>query len=329
MSDSKKVSIVGTGSYIPEKILTNEYFQKIVDTTDEWIITRTGIKERHIVDENEATSDLAVRAARNALTAANLAPEDLDVIVIGTVTPDHVFPSTACYVQAKLGTRQIPAFDVSAACSGFLYAFTTGYQYISNGPYKNALVIGAECLTRITDYKDRNTCILFGDGAGAVILQKSDTGHEILYTNVAADGSGAEMMYMPAGGSKRPASHKTVDERQHFMHLRGREIFKFAVIKMTQQVKEALSKTHLKIEDVALIVPHQVNLRILEAAAEKLGISMDRLVINIDKRGNSSSASLPMALDEVARNGRLKKGDYVVLVAFGGGLTWGSSVIKW
>jgi len=329
MSDSKKVSIVGTGSYIPEKILTNAYFQKIVDTTDEWIISRTGIKERHVVDENEATSDLAVRAAQNALAAANLAPEDLDVIVIGTVTPDHVFPSTACYVQCKLGARQIPAFDVSAACSGFLYALNTGYQYISNGPYKNALVIGAECLTRITDYKDRNTCILFGDGAGAVILQKSDTGHEILYTNVAADGSGAEMMYMPAGGSKRPPSHKTIDERQHFIQLRGREVFRFAVLKMTQQIKESLAKTHLKIEDITLIVPHQVNMRILEAAAEKLGISMDRLVINIEKRGNSSSASLPMALDEVARSGRLKKGDYIILVAFGGGLTWGSTVIRW
>jgi 3-oxoacyl-[acyl-carrier-protein] synthase-3 len=329
MSDSKKVSIIGTGSYMPEKILTNADLQKIVDTTDEWIMTRTGIKERRTVVDGEATSDLAVRAARNALEVAKLSPEDLDVIIIGTVTPDHVFPSTACYVQTKLGTRQIPAFDISAACSGFLYALTTGYQFIANGPYKNALVIGAECLTRITDYTDRNTCILFGDGAGAVILQKSDTGHEILYTNVAADGSGADMMHMPAGGSKNPASHKTVDDKHHYIQLRGREVFKFAVLKMTQQIKEAMAKTHLKIEDIKLIVPHQVNMRILEAAAEKIGISMDRLVINIEKRGNSSAASLPMALDEVARSGRLQKGDNIILVAFGGGLTWGSTVIRW
>ncbi|MBI4833250.1 MAG: ketoacyl-ACP synthase III [Planctomycetes bacterium] len=326
---NQKVSIVSTGSFLPGKILTNADLQKMVDTSNEWIMERTGIKERHVISNGEATSDLAVKAAQNALAQANLSPEDLDLIIVGTVTPDQLVSSTACYVQNKLGARQIAAFDVSAACTGFIYSLTVGRQFVLGGHYKNVLVAGAESLTSATNYADRNTCILFGDGAGAVILQPGDHGHEILYTSIFSDGSGSEMMSRPSGGSKMPNTVETIQNRLQYIQLRGREVFKFAVMKMVQLIKDSLSKTKLSIKDVALIIPHQVNMRILEAAAEKLEFPMDKIFINIERVGNTSAASIPIALDEAARNGMMKKGDIIILVAFGGGLTWGSAVIRW
>ncbi|MCK5579190.1 MAG: ketoacyl-ACP synthase III [Planctomycetes bacterium] len=329
MDKIQKVSIVSTGSYAPDKILSNDDLEKLVETSDEWITTRTGIKERHMVVEGEATSDLAARAAQNALKESGLTPEQLDLIVIGTVSPDNLFPSTACHVQRKINAPNAAAFDISAACTGFLYSLTAGWKMIATGMHKNALVIGAETLTRLTDYTDRGTCVLFGDGAGAVILQPGDQGHEILYGFLGADGTRADLMILPAGASSLPASHKTVDEKLHYIKLRGREVFKFAVLKMADLVKESIEKCNLKMSDISLVVPHQVNMRILESAAERLNMPIDKFYVNIDKYGNTSAASIPIAFDEVARSGRLKKGDIVVLVAFGGGLTWGSAVIRW
>ncbi|MEW6025798.1 MAG: beta-ketoacyl-ACP synthase III [Planctomycetota bacterium] len=329
MPELKRVSIIGSGSCVPDKVLDNAYFEKIVDTSDEWITTRTGIKERRVTENGVATSDLASKAAEQALESAKIKADQLDLIVLGTVTPDNLFPSTACHVQRNIGASNAAAFDISAACSGFLYSLGVGYRLVSTGNYKNALVIGAECLTKITDYTDRASCVLFGDGAGAVILQPNHHGHEVLYSYLGADGTGAEMMIQYAGGSRMPASHETVDKKLHVIKLRGREVYKFAVMKMADLVADAAKQCHIKVEDVALIVPHQVNQRILEAAAERLNISMDKIFVNIHKYGNTSAASAAIALDEARQSGRLKKGDYVVLVAFGGGLTWGVTVVKW
>ncbi|MBI5778374.1 MAG: ketoacyl-ACP synthase III [Planctomycetes bacterium] len=329
MPELNKVSIVGNGSCVPDKVLDNAYFEKIVDTSDEWITTRTGIKERRAVEPDVVTSDLATKSALKALESAKIQAEELDLIIVGTVTPDHPFPSTACYVQKNIGAINAPAFDISAACSGFMYSLTVGYRMVSTGSYKNVLIIGADILTKITDYTDRASCVLFGDGAGAVVLQPNNQGHEVIYTYMGADGTGADVMVQPAGGSRNPASHKTVDERLHYMRLRGREIYKFAVMKMADLVADAAKQCNITVADIALIVPHQVNQRILEAAAERLNISMDKIFVNIHKYGNTAAASAAIAFDEAARSGRLKKGDYVVLVAFGGGLTWGVTVLKW
>lgn len=329
MHFKKEVSLVGTGSYLPEKILTNLDLQKMVDTTDEWIRERTGIIERRIISNGMVTSDMAVEAARKALQNSQISPEEVDLIIVATVSPDHITPSTACYVQHKIGARQIPAFDISAACSGFIYALTVAWNFVASGNYKNVLVIAAEALSTVTDYTDRNTCILFGDGAGAAVLQPGSQAHQILYSTIAADGAGSEMMIIPAGGSYLPASHKTVEERLHYIHLRGREVFKFAVLRIVSLVREILDKCNLTLDDIALIIPHQMNKRILEATAERLGLSMDKIYINIERCGNTSAASIPIALDEASRNGRLKKGDLVALIAFGGGLTWGTTLIKW
>lgn len=306
MPELKRVSIVGNGSCVPDKVLDNAYFEKIVDTSDEWITTRTGIKERRAVEPDVATSDLATKAALRALESAKITPDQLDLIIVGTVTPDHPFPSVGCYVQKNIG-----------------------YKLVSTGSYKNALVIGADILTKITDYTDRASCVLFGDGAGAVILQPNNLGHEVVYTYTGADGTGADVMVQPAGGSRNPASHKTVDDRMHYMRLRGREIYKFAVIKMADLVADAAKQCNIKVEDIALVIPHQVNQRILEAAAERLNMPMDKIFVNIHKYGNTAAASAAIAFDEASRSGKLKKGDYAVLVAFGGGLTWGVTVLKW
>jgi 3-oxoacyl-[acyl-carrier-protein] synthase-3 len=325
----QRVSIIGSGSYVPEKILSNSDLEKMVDTSDEWITTRTGIKERRIVEDGVSTSDLATRAALKALESAKVSPEQLDLIILGTATPDNLFPSTACYVHQKIAAVNASAFDISAACCGFVYSLTVGYKMVSSGASKNALIIAADALTKLTDYTDRATCVLFGDGAGAVVLQPHNQGHELLYSHLGADGSGTDLMILPAGASKMPASHKTVDERLHYIKLRGREVFKFAVIKMADLVIAAVKECSLTLDDVALIIPHQVNLRILESAAERLNISMDKIFVNIHKYGNTSAAATAIAFDEARNSGRLKKGDIVVLVAFGGGLTWGVNVIRW
>jgi len=325
-----RARIAGTGSYVPEKVLTNFDLEKMVETSDEWITTRTGIKERRIAEETIAASDMAVEAGKRALEAAGVEPEELDLIIVATITPDTLLPSTACWTQAKLGAVNAWAFDLIAACSGFVYSLAVGSQFIETGRYKNVLVVASEVLSRITDYQDRTTCILFGDGAGAVVLQPCEDEDEgILYFSLGADGTGAEYAIVPAGGSRIPASHESVDGRLHYIKMNGRELFKFAVTKMKDLIKEAMDYCGWEEKDVKLIVPHQVNQRIMEAAMERLGMGMDKLMINIDKYGNTSAASIPIALDEAVRGGRVEDGDGVILVAFGGGLTWGCAAVRW
>ncbi|GAB6933527.1 beta-ketoacyl-ACP synthase III [Calditerricola satsumensis] len=323
------VGILGTGSHLPEKVLTNADLEKMVETSDEWIVTRTGIRERRIARPEEASSDLALEAARKALDAAGVTPEALDLIVVATVTPDMMFPSTACIVQEKLGATRAAAFDLSAACSGFLYGVAAAAQFIQTGMYRYALVIGVDCLSKITDWTDRATCVLFGDGAGAVVLGPVPEGYGFLSFELGADGSGGDLLKLPAGGSRLPASEKTVRGRQHYIAMNGSEVFKFAVRILGAAAEEALKKAGLTKEDVDFLVPHQANYRIIDAAMRRLGLAEDKVVINLDRYGNMSSASVPVALDEAVRAGRIHAGDLLVLVGFGGGLTWGAAVLRW
>jgi len=329
MQQNLKASITGIGSYLPKKVLTNYDLEKMIDTSNDWIVKRTGIKERRIVENGLTTSDLAAKASLRAIKDAKVSPKNIDIIITSTITPDHFFPSTSCYIQRKIGATRACAFDILAACSGFIYAIAIGESFINSGTANTVLVVGAECLSKITDYSDRTTCVLFGDGAGAVILQKSRTRHEIISTNLAADGSQTDVLIMPGGGAKNPASIESVRKRMHFIQFRGREVFKLAINKLTNIIKETAKKNKLKIEDIDLIIPHQSNLRIIEATMEKLGLPFEKVFVNIDKYGNTSSASVPIALDEARKTKRLRKGSIVMLVAFGGGLTWGASIIKW
>ena len=323
------VGITGTGSYLPEKELTNFDLEKMVDTTDEWITSRTGIKARRISSENVAASDLATRAAQKAMEDAGIVAEDLDLIIVATVTPDMSFPSTSCIVQKNIGAKNAAAFDIEAACTGFIYAMTIGEQFIKTGFYKNALIIGTEALSKFLDWEDRNTCVLFGDGAGAVIMEKIDGENGILSSYLGADGKNGECLTLPGGGSRTPATHETVDKRLHYIKMDGSDVYKFAVRAMSNSAVRALELSNLQIEEVDFLVPHQANIRIIEAAAKRLKLSMDKVYVNLDNYGNMSAASVPVALDEAARKGCIEKGDNVVLVAFGGGLTWGSIVIRW
>ncbi|PTM59102.1 beta-ketoacyl-ACP synthase III [Desmospora activa] len=325
----KSVGIIGTGACLPEKVLTNADLEKLVDTSDEWIVSRTGIRERRIADENQASSDLAVEAARRALDSAGLAPSDLDLIIVATVTPDMSFPATACLVQDQLGADRAATFDLSAACTGFLYGVATATQFIQTGLYQHALVIGVDCLSKIMDFTDRNTCVLFGDGAGAAVLGAVDEGSGFLSFELGGDGSGGHLLKQPAGGSRIPASRESVDERLHFVSMNGREVFKFAVRVLGSSAEKALEKAGLTKDDVDFLIPHQANLRIIDTAVQRLGLSHDKVVVNLDRYGNMSSASIPVALDEAVRTGRIQQGDTLVLVGFGGGMTWGSSVLKW
>jgi len=330
MTELRKVAVVGTGSYVPEHVLTNSDLEKMVDTSDEWITTRTGIKERRIAAEDQACSDLALEAVTRALEDAKMTPEELDLIIVGTITADKLLPSAACYLQEKIGAKNAACFDLGAACSGFIYGMATGWQFVAGGMMDKVAVVGSEVLSRITNYEDRTSCILFGDGAGAAILAPMrEGGGEILYSHLAADGSGADLMQTPAGGSLKPASHKTVEAREHFMRIQGREVFKFAVETMRWLVADAMEHCNLKAADVKLVVPHQVNFRIIESAVKKLDIPLERVYINIDRYGNTSAASIPIALDEARKEGLVGPGDHVILVAFGGGLTWASMVIRW
>lgn len=322
-------SITGIGSYLPNKILTNYDLEKMVDTTDEWIIQRTGIRERRIVENGMITSDLATEASLRAMEDAGVTAEELDMIISSTITPDHIFPSTSCYIQQKLGATRASAFDILAACAGFIYAMSIGQSFVNSGAMKTVLIVGAECLSKITDYTDRATCVLFGDGAGAVIIQKSRTKHEILSTNLAADGVQADVLIMPGGGAKNPASLESVQQRMHYIQFKGKEVFKLAINNITNMILETVEKNGLRLKDIDLIIPHQSNLRIIEATMEKLGLPMEKAFVNIDKYGNTSSASIPIAIDEARKEGLLHKGNIVMLVAFGGGLTWGSSIIRW
>ncbi|MFS8512274.1 MAG: ketoacyl-ACP synthase III [Planifilum fulgidum] len=329
MNSLKPVGIIGTGSYLPEKVLTNKDLETMVDTTDEWIVSRTGIRERRIAAEEQASSDLAAEAARRALESAKVTADQLDLIIVATVTPDMMFPATACLLQDRLGAEKAAAFDLSAACSGFLYGIATATQFIQNGMYRYALVVGVDCLSKITNWKDRNTCVLFGDGAGAVVLGPVEEGSGFLSFDLGADGSGGDLLKQPAGGSRMPASRNTVDERLHTISMAGREVFKFAVRVMGNAAEEALSKAGMTKEDIDFLVPHQANIRIIDAAVKRFGLSEEKVIVNLDRFGNMSSASIPVALDEAVHQGRIKKGDTLVLVGFGGGLTWGAAVLKW
>lgn len=329
MKQLRPVGIIGTGKYVPERILTNSDLEKIVETNDEWIVSRTGIRERHIAAPHEATSDLAYEAALKALESAGMKAEELDLIIVATVTPDSSFPSTACILQDKLGAKGAAAFDLSAACSGFVYSLATANGFIQTGMYNNALIIGADTLSRITDYTDRNTCVLFGDGAGAVIIGEVPEGRGFQSFDLGAEGSGGSLLKMEAGGSRLPASQQTIDDKKHFIYMNGREVFKFAVRVMGSATERVLTKAGLGKEDIDLFVPHQANIRIIQSAMQRLDLPEEKCVINVDRYANTSAASIPLALVEAAEEGRMKPGDTVLMVGFGGGLTWGASVLIW
>ncbi len=329
MCNSLPVGIVGTGVYLPEKVLTNADLEKMVDTSDEWITERSGIRERRILNESEATSDMAYGAAKMALQNAGVSPKEVDLIIVATVTPDMSFPATACLVQDKLGASRSAAFDFSVGCSGFVYGLGIGSQFIKTGMYRTVLVIGAETLSRITNWEDRNTCVLFGDAAGAAVLRPVQDGYGILSVELGADGSGGDLLKQAAGGSRIPLTEDNCRSKDRYIHMAGREVFKFAVKNMGESAMSALAKAGLGKKDVDCFIPHQANMRIIEAAAKRLDLPMDKVVVNIQKYGNTSAASIPVALHEALTEGRIKKGDNIVLVAFGAGLTWAASVIRW
>ena len=321
--------IGGTGSALPARELSNDDLTKMVETSDDWITTRTGIKLRRIANDSETTAQFATAAARNALAAAGLAPEEIELIIIGTITPEMVFPSTACFVQSALGAKNAWAFDLSAACSGFVYSLSIAQHFIESGRHKNAIVIGAETLSKITDYTDRTSCILFGDGAGAVVVQRANDGKKgILYSTMASDGSGWTSLNCQAYGSRYPVSKELDDPKKVYMQINGREVYQMAVRRIVETVNECLDKCSLKIDDIAMLIPHQMNARIIESAAKRLEISEDRVFMNIATYGNTSAASIPIALDECLKGGKIKTGDIVILVTFGAGLTWGANVIQ-
>ncbi len=326
-----KSRIIGTGSHLPEKLLTNADLEKMVDTSDAWITERTGIRYRHLAAEGQATSDLAFVAATRALEAAGLEAADLDMILFCTVTPDQPMPSAACMLQKKLGARQVMSFDLSAACSGFVYGLTVANQFIRTGMSKNILVVGAEILHRLVNYKDRETCILFGDGAGAVILSRAEPGQSsgILAEHMFADGNLGDLIMLPAGGSAIPFSQRVLDENLQYVRMKGREIFKNAVRTMVQGCQDAIGTAGLDIGEIDWLIPHQANIRILEAVAKYLGIPNEKVVVNIGDTGNTSAATLPIALDEAVRDGRIRRGQNVLLTAFGAGLTSGSVMLRY
>lgn len=329
MKTLKSVGIIGVGAYTPEKVLTNSDLEKMVDTTDEWITSRTGIKERRVAGENEACSDLALKAAERALENAGVAATDIDLIIVATITPDFMFPATAAIVQHKLGAVKAAAFDLEAACTGMIYGMITGANFIATGSYKNVLVIGSEAMSKIIDWTDRDTCVLFGDGAAAVVLSEVEDGYGILGFHLAADGSGGAYLDQPGGGTRNPASFETVGDKMHFLKMKGKEVFKFAVTALPETVLNTLNSVNAKPADVDLYIPHQANYRIIDAAAKKLEQPLEKFYMNMERFGNTSSASIGIALDEVLRAGKIKKGDNIVMVGFGAGLTYGSCLVKW
>ena len=322
------IKILSVGSYVPEKVLTNFDLEKMVETSDEWISTRTGIKERRIADKNECTSDLAYKAASKAIENAKISVDDIDLIILATVSPDAPMPATACYLQKKLKAFNAVAFDISAACSGFIYGVTMAKAFISSGMYKRVLLVGVETLSRITDWTDRNTCVLFGDGAGAMIFEASQQDNDVISTYLGTDGSHTDILNIPAGGSVMPTSAQTVEQRLNFVKMVGKEVFKVAVSKMALAVNKAQELAGLTDNDINLYIPHQANLRIIEAVAKKAGVTKEKVYINVHKYGNMSAATTIVALDEAYRESKIKKGDLVELVAFGAGLTWGACILK-
>lgn len=323
------VGISGTGSYVPEKILTNDDLSKMVDTSHEWIVSRTGIEERRIAPKDMASSDLSTEAAKRALEDANLNPEEIDLIIVATVTPDYNFPSTACIVQKNIGAVNAAAFDLNAGCTGFVYGVATGANFIKTGVYEKVLIIGGETFSRIMNWKDRNTCVLFGDGAGACVLERCEEGYGILAYELGSDGSNHQALIQPAGGSREPASMDSIANDLHYLHMDGKEVFKFAVRAMENSSLKALELANMDIDDLDFLVPHQANIRIINSARKNLNLPEEKVYVNLNKYGNMSSASIPVALDEAIKNRRIKKGDSVLLVAFGSGLTWGSIILRW
>jgi 3-oxoacyl-[acyl-carrier-protein] synthase-3 len=314
---------------VPERILTNADLEKMVDTSDEWIVARTGMKERHIAAKNEFTSDMAANAARRAIEQAGIGPEDIDLIIVATVTPDMFFPSTSCFVQKKIGAKRAACFDVSAACSGFLYAIEIAQQFITSCTYNTVLVIGADKLSSIVDWTDRNTCVLFGDGAGAAILRNRAGSHGVVYTYMGSDGTLSDVLHMPGGGCRFPPSPDMFSKKQRTIHMSGKETYKYAVTALLTAANEALRGAGLTPDDLACIIPHQANLRIIEAVASRMKVPIEKFMVNLDRFGNTSAAAVAIALDEANRTERMKLGDFVLLIVFGGGLTWASSVIQW
>ncbi|MFQ5738145.1 MAG: beta-ketoacyl-ACP synthase III [Acidobacteriota bacterium] len=323
-------NITGVGMYVPERVLTNRDLEKIVDTSEGWIFERTGIRERRLVSDGQASSDLSAKAVENALAMANCGPEEIDLIIVATVTPDMMFPSTACILQSKIGATKAWGFDLSGACSGFLYALATGDQFIRTGACKKVLVVGSDVMSSIIDFEDRATCVLFGDGAGAVLLEPAeDNNHGILDFILHSDGSGGQFLYMPGGGSQQPTSARTVREKMHCVHQDGRSVFKFAVKLMPRVSQTLLERNGLTAGDLALFVPHQANLRIIKSTAERLKLRQDQILINIDRYANTTAGTIPLGLTEAHQSGRIKKGDLVLLSAFGAGFTWGSVLLRW
>jgi len=322
-----KVSALGT--YVPPRLLTNADLEKLVETSDQWILERTGIRQRHIVDKGVASSHLAVEAAKNALAERGIEGKDIEAIFVATVTPDMMFTSNACLVQDRLGAKGAWGLDISAACSGFVYALQTGAKFIESGTHKRVLVIGSDVMSSIIDYTDRATCVIFGDGAGAVILEPADDGNHLIDFIHEVEGSGGCSLYMPGGGSLHPASHETVDKKMHFVHQEGQAVFKYAVRKMAEVSQAILERNGFKGTDVKLLVPHQANRRIITATAEKLGLGEDRVIINIDEYGNTTAGTIPLALESARKQGRIKKGDLVLMVAVGAGFTTGACLLRW
>ncbi|MEO6184295.1 MAG: beta-ketoacyl-ACP synthase III [Verrucomicrobiota bacterium] len=327
--EGRTCSITAVGSYVPSRVLTNAELEKMVDTTDEWIISRTGIKERRIAAADEFTSDLASKAALLAMERANITAEQIDLIIVATITPDMPFPSTACLVQQKIGATRAAAFDIEAACSGFIFGLEIGQQFIMSRTYETVLVLGAEKLSTIVNWKDRNTCVLFGDGAGAAILQHRPEAHGLLTACMGSDGSKADLLSMPGGGSRCPASVESLASGQHFLRMEGKETFKSAVNAMYNAAQEALRRCEIDITQIKCVIPHQANRRIIDAVGERLEVTPEQLFINLEKYGNTSAASVAIALDEAVTAGRIHRGDLVLLVVFGAGLTWGAAVIEW
>jgi 3-oxoacyl-[acyl-carrier-protein] synthase III len=327
--EGRTCSITSVGSYLPDRVLTNADLEKMVNTSNEWIVTRTGISERRMAAHHEYTSDLASKAARRAMDAGNVKPDQIDLIIVATITPDMVFPATACLVQQKIGAYRAAAFDLEAACSGYIYAMEVGQQFIMSRTYDTVLIIGADKLTTIVDWKDRNTCVLFGDGAGAAILQHRPQAHGLLTACMGADGAQPDLLCMPAGGSRIPASRESVDARLHYLRMDGKEVFKHAVTAMCTAGREALRRCEIDISQIQCIIPHQANRRIIDAVAKRLGARAEQLFINLDRFGNTSAASVGIALDEAVRSGRIQRGDLVMMIVFGAGLTWAAAIIEW
>jgi 3-oxoacyl-[acyl-carrier-protein] synthase-3 len=324
-----KSRIIGTGSYVPPKVLTNLDLEKKVDTSDEWITSRSGIRERRIVERDAATSDLGAQAALQALEMAGLPPEDLDLIITGTNSPDMAFPCTSCFIQAKIGAKKAAGFDVSAGCTSFIHTLSLADKFIKEDPQRKVMVLGAEIMSKVMDWKDRGTCVLFGDGAGAVILTGEEGERGILSTHLHSDGSLWELLYMPGGGSANPSSRDTVDKNLHCLKMAGNQLFKVAVRALAEVSQEAMQFNGLKSEDIDYMIPHQANMRIIEAAAKMVNFPMDKVYLNIDRYGNTSAATIPIALDEINREGKLKAGNLILMCSFGTGVTWGGAVVRW